>query len=121
MKVRRVLSCKEKYISGRLLSKYGFRPNIVVTGCEPFAEDTWQSIRIGAVEFAVVKPCVRCVLTTTNQETAERGTEPLQTLATYRNIPDKGVIFGQNLLHVSQGMGVGRGMSVSTREDCKRP
>jgi len=76
-----------------------FRPNIVITGCEAFAEDKWQTVHIGEVSFKVAKPCVRCVITTTNQETAERGKEPLRTLARYRNIPGQGVIFGQNLVH----------------------
>ena len=41
-----------------------FRPNLVVAGMPAHAEDGWRSIRIGEVEFDVVKPCTRCVLTT---------------------------------------------------------
>lgn len=79
-----------------------FRPNIVVDGCGPHAEDEWGSVRIGDVEFAVVKPCSRCVVTTTNQQTGERGREPMQTLATYR-LQDGQVLFGQNLVHRGPG------------------
>jgi len=79
-----------------------FRPNIVVDGCKPHDEDSWGSVRIGDVDFAVVKPCARCVVTTTNQQTAERGPEPLQTLATYR-LEDRQVLFGQNLVHRGSG------------------
>lgn len=79
-----------------------FRPNIVITGCEPYAEDTWASLRIGSVDFAAAKACVRCVVTTTDQATTERGDEPLKTLATYRKT-DAGVIFGQNLIHLNRG------------------
>lgn len=79
-----------------------FRPNIVVTGCEPYAEDTWPTLRIGSVDFAAAKACVRCTVTTTDQATTERGVEPLKTLATYRKT-DAGVIFGQNLIHLNQG------------------
>lgn len=79
-----------------------FRPNIVVDGCKPHAEDTWGSVRIGEVDFSVVKPCARCVVTTTNQQTGERGREPLQTLATYR-LQDGQVVFGQNLVHRGVG------------------
>lgn len=79
-----------------------FRPNIVVDGCKPHAEDTWGVVRIGEVDFAVAKPCSRCVVTTTNQETGERGREPLQTLATYR-LKDGQVLFGQNLVHRGAG------------------
>jgi uncharacterized protein YcbX len=81
-----------------------FRPSIVISGAEPFAEDRWRRIRIGAITFAVVKPCARCVVTTTDQSTAERGREPLQTLATYRRVQGKGVMFGQNLIHGSTGV-----------------
>jgi uncharacterized protein YcbX len=80
-----------------------FRPNIVLSGAEPFAEDDWRRIRIGEIVFAVVKPCARCAITTTDQATAERGKEPLRTLATYRQVPGKGVMFGQNLIHQSTG------------------
>jgi uncharacterized protein YcbX len=81
-----------------------FRPNIVVTGAAPFAEDCWRRVRIGEIAFAVVKPCARCVITTTNQATAERAQEPLRTLATYRQVRGKGVMFGQNLIHESTGV-----------------
>jgi len=79
-----------------------FRPNIVITGCPPYAEDTWSSLRIGTVDFAAAKACVRCVVTTTDQATTKRGDEPLKTLATYRKT-DTGVIFGQNLIHLNRG------------------
>ncbi|MDQ3291034.1 MAG: MOSC domain-containing protein [Bacteroidota bacterium] len=74
-----------------------FRPNLVFSGGVPFEEDTWQDFKIGNQNFSAVKPCARCVLTTINQNSAEKGTEPLRTLATYRTI-NKKVMFGQNLL-----------------------
>ena len=78
-----------------------FRPNIVVAGAEPFAEDTWPRFRIGEVVFRSVDPCARCVMTTTDQFTGERGKEPLRTLATYRRDAREptDVNFGQNLVH----------------------
>jgi uncharacterized protein YcbX len=79
-----------------------FRPNLVVTGCGPFAEDTWKVIRVGGIVLDVVKPCARCVITTTDQDTTERGKEPLHTLASYRNVNGK-VMFGQNAIHRSEG------------------
>jgi len=79
-----------------------FRPNIVVTGCGAHAEDGWRHVRIGEVDFRVAKPCARCVITTTNQETGERGREPLHTLATYRRQHGE-VVFGQNLVHGGRG------------------
>ena len=71
-----------------------FRPNIVVTGCGAFAEDKWNTVRIGEVVFDVVKPCARCVVTTVDQANAQAGVEPLKTLATYRNSKQK-LLFGQ--------------------------
>jgi len=80
-----------------------FRPNVVVRGWgAPYGEDTWASVCIGAIPFEVVKACARCVTTTTDQATAERGPEPLATLARYRRVP-RGVLFGQNLVHAAAG------------------
>jgi len=76
-----------------------FRPNFVFTGGEPYEEDHWKDFKIGKTIFTGVKPCSRCVLTTVNQETAERGSEPLATLATYRKINNK-INFGQNLIAI---------------------
>jgi len=79
-----------------------FRPNIVVTGCAPFAEDGWKEITIGDVRMSVAKPCARCITTTVDQATGIRGKEPLATLARYRTRDNK-VLFGQNLIHQSAG------------------
>src|SRR5258707_13192078 len=73
------------------------RPNIVIGGeLNSYAEDQWQSIEIGSLRFRHGPPCVRCVVTTTDQITLERGKEPLNTLATYRRNDDGGVNFGMN-------------------------
>ena len=80
-----------------------FRPNVVTRGAgAPYAEDTWREITIGEIRFSPVKACARCVTTTTDQSTAERGVEPLATLASYRRVP-RGVLFGQNLIHHTRG------------------
>ena len=78
-----------------------FRPNFVVAGCAPYAEDTWGSLRIGDAIFRSAGPCSRCPITTTDQLTAKRGKEPLKTLASYRrNASDPtDVDFGINLIH----------------------
>jgi uncharacterized protein len=78
-----------------------FRPNIVIDGAAPYAEDVWQHLRMGALDFDLVKPCSRCVMTTID-DTGNKGKEPLKTLTTYRK-NDVGVCFGQNLVHRSQG------------------
>jgi hypothetical protein len=82
-----------------------FRPNLVISGCKPYAEDDWQRIRIGDIEFEVVKPCSRCIIPTIDTETGLRNPdqEPLRTLATYRRRDNK-VYFGQNLIHRGTGL-----------------
>ena len=79
-----------------------FRPNLVIAGTAPFAEDRWRRIRMGHLHLELVKPCARCVVTTTDQATAARGHEPLRTLATYRQV-DGQVLFGQNAIHDATG------------------
>jgi uncharacterized protein YcbX len=79
-----------------------FRPNLVVRGCGPYAEDYWSRLRIGSVPFRVAEPCPRCSITTVDQRTGARGKEPLRTLATYRKT-DGEVFFGRNLIHDALG------------------
>jgi uncharacterized protein YcbX len=91
-----------------------FRPNLVVKGCEPFAEDTWKRIRIGEVEMALVKPCPRCVVTTIDKETLERNKEPLKTLNSYRK-QEGGAMFGMNVIPLNEGE-IKAGMNVEVLE-----
>ncbi len=79
-----------------------FRPNLVLGGCEPFAEDGWRLVRIGRITLRVIKPCARCTITTVDQETAATSKEPLRTLARFRRVGTK-VLFGQNLIHDDTG------------------
>lgn len=79
-----------------------FRPNLVVEGSEPFAEDTWHKIRAGEVEFRLAKPCARCAIPTVNPETGEVGKEPTRTLATYRR-RGHDIFFGWNLVAAAPG------------------
>ncbi len=89
-----------------------FRPNLVVSDADAFAEDSWKKIKIGKTIFRSTKPCARCVVTTIDQETGISDVkEPLKTLAAYRKskhvFPDtfedlglgkNDVLFGQNLV-----------------------
>jgi hypothetical protein len=61
-----------------------FRPNIVVDGAEPFAEDDWARIRIGGVWFRQPKRVDRCVMTTISASDLSSTKEPIRTLARYR-------------------------------------
>jgi uncharacterized protein YcbX len=81
-----------------------FRPNLVIAGTPPHAEDDWRRLRIGAIEFEVAKPCTRCVFTTVDPRHGvfDPSGEPLQTLKTYRRTPD-GVTFGVNLIARGSG------------------
>jgi uncharacterized protein YcbX len=72
-----------------------FRPSLVFEGLGPYGEDDVRLLRVGDAVIEMVKPCARCLITTTDQETAERGREPLRTLATYRT-KDRGIQFGYN-------------------------
>lgn len=74
-----------------------FRPNVVINGSQPFAEDGWTQIRIGDVPFRIAKPCGRCVLTTIDPDTLARGKEPIRTLARHRKW-DGQVWFATNLI-----------------------
>jgi uncharacterized protein YcbX len=76
-----------------------FRPNLVFSGGEPFEEDDWKGFVVGSNRFAGVKPCARCIVPTINQDTAEKGREPLLTLSTYRK-RDNEIYFGQNVLAI---------------------
>lgn len=81
-----------------------FRPNLVVAGCDAYAEDGWRMYRIGDARLTSAGSCVRCIVTTTDQRTLGRGPEPLRTLAGYRRAADgNGVIFGQNVIHEQPG------------------
>lgn len=79
-----------------------FRPNFVFTGGEPFAEDEWREFSIGPVHFLAVKPCGRCSIPTTDQDSARREAEPIRTLSRYRK-KGNNVYFGQNLIALSEG------------------
>ncbi len=80
-----------------------FRPNIVVDGSAAFAEDAWGTIGVGGTVLEIVKPCARCVITTIDQQTGRKGTEPLTTLAAFRKAGGK-ILFGQNALVRTPGM-----------------
>ena len=80
-----------------------FRPNIVIDGDTPFAEDSWQRVKIGNVVFKVAKKCARCHVININQESGLASKEPLRTLSTYRKEGNK-VNFGMNLIPENTGI-----------------
>lgn len=82
-----------------------FRPNLVVSGTTPYAEDGWRRVRLGEVEFLVDTPCSRCAMITVDPATGEflPRREPLRTLAGYRRGEGGKVYFGQNLIPLNAG------------------
>ncbi len=98
-----------------------FRPNLVISGCGPHAEDTWREIRIGEIDFRLPKPCGRCSVPGVNPETAAVEKEPLATLARLRRWQNK-TYFGQNALHDSNGvLAIGDKVSVKLSGEPQPP
>jgi uncharacterized protein len=95
-------------LNGRLpqaLPMERFRPNLVLEGLPPFAEDRIATIEIGPVALSLVKPCTRCIIPSTDQRTGVRGLDPLPVLRTYRFDRELlGVTFGENAV-ISRGVG----------------
>lgn len=84
-----------------------FRPNIVIRGASPYAEDGWRRLRIGATTLAIVKPCSRCAIPSIDQHTAERDSTINPVLASYRR-RDGVIYFGMNALVLAgEGFSVG--------------
>ena len=96
----------------RALPMNRFRPNIVLAGLEPFAEDHIDTLSIDGVTIKLVKPCTRCQITTTDQDTGQVGAEPLATLRGFRmNERLGGVAFGVNAIIVAgEGRTLSKGM-----------
>jgi uncharacterized protein len=103
---------------GRELEMNRFRPNIVLGDVAPYAEDRIREIDAGGITLRLVKPCTRCVITTTDQATGARdGDEPLRTLKSYRfDRALRGLTFGMNAVIVrGQGERLQRGQVIGLR------
>lgn len=79
-----------------------FRPNLVLSGGPPYAEDELARFRVGELSFRGVKRCERCVVVTVDPSTGQRGLEPLRTLARYR-LEANSVWLGMNVIHDGPG------------------
>jgi uncharacterized protein len=84
-----------------------FRPNIVIEDARPFADDFWGAVEISGIRFDLVKPCARCIMTTQDQLTGERGgPDPMPAMRKLRMSTDRrvpGVLFGWNAVPRSAG------------------
>ena len=97
-----------------------FRPNLVVDGSPAWVEDGWRRIRVGAAVFRVVKGCDRCVMTTVDPDTAQRGREPIATLARHRRW-DGNTWFGMNLITDTPGATIAVGDEVEILDAVEAP
>lgn len=89
-----------------------FRPNVVVSGCEAFAEDSWQQFSIGETRFQNAGTCERCVLINVDPATAETSKEPFKTLVSYRRV-DGEARFGINAVYDRPGT-IQKGQPITT-------
>ncbi len=81
-----------------------FRPNVVIAGCDAYAEDELKSFSIADIAMKGVKPCSRCPMPMVDPDLGKRaGQEPIATLSKYRKWDNK-VFFGMNVIHQQQGV-----------------
>lgn len=77
------------------VSAMRFRPNLVISGGEPYDEDIWRGARIGSNYFASLGGCNRCQMINFDHksEHVHKTSEPLATLASYRRVKGR-ILFG---------------------------
>ena len=106
--------------TGRHFPVERFRPNLLLDGVAAYAEDQIDELTIGPVRLRMVKPCTRCIITTTDPRTGSRdGDEPLRTLRGYRHdVRLQGATFGYNAIVIAGGgaqLNVGQAVSFTLR------
>ena len=70
---------------------------------------------LGPVTLRLVKPCVRCVVPSTDQRSGVRGLAPLPVLRTFRfDAKLRGVTFGENAVIAS-----GAGQTLERGAECR--
>lgn len=95
-----------------------FRPNMVFSGGYPFIEDTMKEFAINECKFFGVKPSARCVITTINPHTGQKGKEPLKALSAYRRKESR-VYFGENVIAASAGrISISDPITILQTKDC---
>jgi uncharacterized protein YcbX len=98
-----------------------FRPNLVISGCDSYEEDSWREIMINGIHFRLPKPCSRCPVPAINTDTGERGKEPLKTLNRLRRWNNR-IFFGQNALHDIAGeLSIGQTINIVKSGEKKPP
>lgn len=92
-----------------LVNSVRFRPNLVLSGGKPYAEDTWKKIKIGNNCFTSLGGCNRCQMINFDLRTGQvqKSNEPLATLASYRRVKGK-ILFGVLLRYETDANNVGQ-------------
>lgn len=83
---------------GYAVSMERFRPNIVISGNAPWAEDDWKTLIIGDVEFTLAKPCARCIMPSINPKSGEKEMAVIKAMQEHRRIGTE-TFFGQNAVY----------------------
>jgi uncharacterized protein len=74
-----------------------FRPNVVLEGLPPWAEDRIDTLTFGEVTLRLVKPCSRCTIPSIDQRTGRPAIDPTPVLRQFRfSKALRGVTFGEN-------------------------
>ncbi|MGB0846412.1 MAG: MOSC domain-containing protein [Thiolinea sp.] len=75
-----------------------FRPNIVISGVDAFAEDEWRGVSINGVEFEFLDGCTRCILTTRDPDSGEShpDKQPMMALRQHHANKDGEPLLGMN-------------------------
>lgn len=100
-----------------------FRPNIVITGGDAYAEDSWKLIRVGGHEYHVSCRTVRCLLPNVDPATGVRhGSEPNRTLKSFRRIDEgdpNNACLGMQMVPAAQHSSIEVGDSITVFETGK--
>jgi len=79
-----------------------FRPNVILEGLPPWAEDRIDTLSVGEVTLRLVKPCSRCTIPSIDQSTGRPAIDPAPVLRQFRfNKALRGITFGENAVIVS--------------------
>nr|XP_002129760.1 mitochondrial amidoxime reducing component 2 [Ciona intestinalis] len=81
-----ILDVAERMEKSGNLNVRNFRPNFLISGCEPHNENDWTHFKVGTAEFKFAKHCHRCTLPNIDTDTGimRPDQEPLQTMKTFR-------------------------------------
>ncbi|KAK6270322.1 hypothetical protein POUND7_007427 [Theobroma cacao] len=86
---------KRSGVAAPYVNPLRFRPNLVISGGEPYAEDGWRNLKIGNAYFTSLGGCNRCQMINFYHQMGQvkKTNEPLATLASYRRVKGK-ILFG---------------------------